>query len=255
MKQIERFAALLDSPSEQTWLNSIIQLGNELGFELIQISLARKPPQILDEVFLRGNIPVQWLEIYARHQLIRIDPTVSHCVMHSTPLLWRPALFVSTAQKNLCEEAASFGLRSGITLPFHGVNGELGMLCLAKNTRPSTRSLSEILRQSPALALMRDFAFEAGLQFQKPALPQQAPLLTQREIECLKWCATGKSSWEIAQILGCSERTINFHFGNLRRKFHCTTRSQVVVKAIHYGLLTGAAQNKACGSRQELAVE
>jgi len=38
-------------------------------------------------------------------------------------------------------------------------------------------------------------------------------------------------------MLGCAESTINFHFGNIRRKFNTTSRRQAVVKAIKLGLI------------------
>ncbi|MCI0911248.1 MULTISPECIES: response regulator transcription factor [Pseudomonas] len=61
--------------------------------------------------------------------------------------------------------------------------------------------------------------------------------LTPREQQVLLWCAYGKSSWEIGQILQCQESTVNFHVGNILRKFDVTTRVAAVIKAIRYGML------------------
>ena len=61
--------------------------------------------------------------------------------------------------------------------------------------------------------------------------------LTPRERQVLLWCAYGKTSWEIGQILGCKESTVNFHVGNLLQKFAVPTRVGAVIKAIRYGLL------------------
>ncbi|MFB4394507.1 MULTISPECIES: helix-turn-helix domain-containing protein [unclassified Pseudomonas] len=61
--------------------------------------------------------------------------------------------------------------------------------------------------------------------------------LTPRERQVLLWCAYGKTSWEIGQILGCKESTINFHIGNLLRKLAVNTRVGAVIKGIRYGLL------------------
>ncbi|MBX2881042.1 MAG: LuxR C-terminal-related transcriptional regulator, partial [Granulosicoccus sp.] len=35
--------------------------------------------------------------------------------------------------------------------------------------------------------------------------------LSAREAECLTWTAKGKTSWEIAVILGIAESTVSFH--------------------------------------------
>ncbi|HKS12376.1 MAG TPA: helix-turn-helix domain-containing protein [Pseudomonas sp.] len=61
--------------------------------------------------------------------------------------------------------------------------------------------------------------------------------LTSREQQVLLWCAYGKTSWEIGQILSCKESTVNFHIGNILRKFAVPTRIAAVIKAVRYGML------------------
>jgi len=55
--------------------------------------------------------------------------------------------------------------------------------------------------------------------------------LGKREVEVLTWAARGKTSSEIAQILGLSKRTVDFHIENARGKLGVATRMQAVVKA------------------------
>ena len=55
--------------------------------------------------------------------------------------------------------------------------------------------------------------------------------LNDREVETLTWVARGKTSAEIAQILGLTKRTIDFHLDNARTKLGAATRTQAVVKA------------------------
>jgi DNA-binding response OmpR family regulator len=56
--------------------------------------------------------------------------------------------------------------------------------------------------------------------------------LGEREIEVLTWSARGKTSDEIATILGLSKRTVDFHMDNARNKLGVATRTQAVVKAV-----------------------
>jgi DNA-binding response OmpR family regulator len=56
--------------------------------------------------------------------------------------------------------------------------------------------------------------------------------LTEREIETLTWSARGKTSEEIALILGLAKRTVDFHIDNARAKLGVSTRIQAVVKAV-----------------------
>jgi DNA-binding response OmpR family regulator len=55
--------------------------------------------------------------------------------------------------------------------------------------------------------------------------------LNDREVETLTWVARGKTSAEIAQILGLTKRTVDFHLDNARAKLGAATRTQAVVKA------------------------
>lgn len=61
--------------------------------------------------------------------------------------------------------------------------------------------------------------------------------LTDREIETLSWVARGKTSIEIAEILGLSKRTVDFHLDNARDKLGVPTRIQAAVKAATGGLI------------------
>ena len=61
--------------------------------------------------------------------------------------------------------------------------------------------------------------------------------LTQREKEVLTWVGRGKTSSEIAIILGLSERTVNFHCDQAMKRLDVINRTQAVAKAIAQGLI------------------
>jgi LuxR family quorum sensing-dependent transcriptional regulator len=56
--------------------------------------------------------------------------------------------------------------------------------------------------------------------------------LTNREVECLRWVAQGKTDIEIAMILSISARTARFHIENAKRKLRVATRVQAVAEAL-----------------------
>jgi DNA-binding NarL/FixJ family response regulator len=55
--------------------------------------------------------------------------------------------------------------------------------------------------------------------------------LNDREVEVLTWVARGKTSAEIAQIIGLTKRTVDFHIDNARAKLGAATRTEAVIKA------------------------
>jgi DNA-binding NarL/FixJ family response regulator len=56
--------------------------------------------------------------------------------------------------------------------------------------------------------------------------------MTNREAELLTWAARGKTSAEIAIIVGLSKRTIDFHLDNARIKLGAATRIEAAIKAV-----------------------
>jgi len=61
--------------------------------------------------------------------------------------------------------------------------------------------------------------------------------LTDREREVLTWVGRGKTSSEIATILGLSERTVNFHCDQAMKRLNVFNRAQAVAKAVSEQLL------------------
>jgi DNA-binding CsgD family transcriptional regulator len=57
-----------------------------------------------------------------------------------------------------------------------------------------------------------------------------AVLLTEREAECLKHVMYGRSYKHIGRTLGISPRTVEFYINNMRTKFHCLNRYDLIEK-------------------------
>jgi DNA-binding CsgD family transcriptional regulator len=62
--------------------------------------------------------------------------------------------------------------------------------------------------------------------------------VTERESQVLGWVAAGKSDWAIGRILNISNKTVNFHIENAKRKFGVGTRVQAVVAAMRQGVIS-----------------
>jgi DNA-binding response OmpR family regulator len=55
--------------------------------------------------------------------------------------------------------------------------------------------------------------------------------MNKRQLETLTWTARGKTSWEIAKILGLSKKTVDFHLDGARIKLGASTRAEAAIKA------------------------
>ena len=63
-------------------------------------------------------------------------------------------------------------------------------------------------------------------------------MLTTRQLECLYWVMAGKSSTDIAAILGISRHTVDEHIAAACRRLGVRTRTQAVAEALRLGLLS-----------------
>ena len=79
----------------------------------------------------------------------------------------------------------------------------------------------------------------------KKALASQA--LTERELEVLTWVCEGKTSAEIASILGIARNTVRNQIQNTLIKLRVNTRSQAAAKAIKKGLVIPSQPNSQFG--------
>lgn len=81
--------------------------------------------------------------------------------------------------------------------------------------------------------ILGNYAFKALCRCSEEPGKQFTP----REVECLRWVARGKTSWEVSKILGISERTINFHIQNCMKKTNSVNRQQVISKCLLGGII------------------
>lgn len=239
MALVDGFLELERSSGKLEWSAILQKMASDLGFSKILFGLLPKDSQDYENAFIVGNYPAAWREHYDRAGYARVDPTVSHCTQSVLPIFWEPSIYQTRKQHEFFEEASAAGLVYGLTMPLHGARGELGALSLsveAENRAEANRFMESVL---PTLWMLKDYALQsgAGLAFEHPV--SKPVVLTSREKEVLQWCAIGKTSWEISSVIcNCSEANVNFHMGNIRRKFGVTSRRVAAIMAVNLGLIT-----------------
>lgn len=233
----DQFTNLLEASSEQNWSEMVFSIAKHLGFDQTLFAVLKSKDEPIENAFLRSNYSKEWRSTYDNNKLGYVDPTVTHCLKSTIPLLWTPECFAKPDEKHLYEEATGYGLRSGLIFPIHGPNGEFGMMSFVSEYLANPKSKKEIMHSMATLSIIRDYVFESSKKFVTYQLPEMEIVLTPRENEVILWTMAGKSSWEISKILSCSESTINFHLGNIRQKFNVSTKQQAIIKALKLGII------------------
>ncbi|MGI0119128.1 autoinducer binding domain-containing protein [Zooshikella sp. RANM57] len=190
-----------------------------------------------DDMLSFGNYPEQWIDYYDINELVKIDPIHLHCKSHSTPIFWQEAKkikqFNASEHRQVMTLAESAGLKDGITIPVHGLRRGVAFLSTAFHR---TISIEKEIRNIANIQWITPFIYEAVNRIEL-SNSQNKTVLSKREKECLAWASSGKTSWEISQILGVSERTVNFHLTNATQKTNSSNRIQAIARSIIHGII------------------
>ncbi|MGY3916945.1 LuxR family transcriptional regulator [Aeromonas australiensis] len=209
-----------------------------MGYDYYRFALILPMSMQRPKVVLFNQCPDSWVQAYTENNMLACDPVIRLARKQTLPIYWNRlderASFLQEGTMDVMGLAAEFGLRNGISFPLHGAAGENGILSFITSERASSDLL---LESSPLLSWMANYIFEAAIRVVRLRDSDPQAALTDRETECLFWASEGKTSGEIACILGITERTVNYHLNQVTRKTGSMNRYQAIAKGISSGIL------------------
>ncbi|WP_246740826.1 helix-turn-helix transcriptional regulator [Mesorhizobium sp. NZP2298] len=180
------------------------------------------------------NFSGEWQERYFEMGYDRTDSIVKTYRTRAEALRWSEVyndVNTSEDERRVFDDAARFGLRSGISIPLHGPDRSFAIMSFAQAWNGELQNRTITYLQFAALH------FHLKLTKFANSSEESEPYLSPREKECILWIARGKSSWEIGQILGISVDTVNFHVKNVLRKTDTSNRTAAAVKVLNLGII------------------
>ncbi|MER8989473.1 LuxR family transcriptional regulator [Mesorhizobium sp. M0843] len=181
------------------------------------------------------NYPDEWQERYFEMGYDKMDPIIKTSRRRAAAFRWSEVYndrSTTEDERRVFDEAAAFGLRSGISVPLRGLDGSFAIMSFAQPWGRECRNRTITYLQLASLHF--------HLMVTKLANSSnngEAPNLSSREKECILWTARGKSSWEIGKILGISVNTVNFHLKNVKQKLDASSRTLAAIKAVNCGIV------------------
>jgi len=207
-----------------------------IGFDWYMFAMNRSEG-MPDHLFLT-NYPSDWLMRYGSEKLFNVDPVVKYVLNHQDVVFWDTFKdlegYNTKKQIEFMRLAQSYGLGSGCSIPCNSY-GRFAVFSIAVRSEKEMENIYEYLphihyfaNQIKNSVLSIDDIIGVNLDHEK---------VTLREKDCLYWGSEGKTSWEISQILGISERTVVFHFNNAAKKLNAANRQHAISKALIYGVI------------------
>jgi LuxR family transcriptional regulator, quorum-sensing system regulator CviR len=182
------------------------------------------------------SYPDEWLRLYWQNSYYEVDPVFKSALQSPGTRHWKAAYAGASSEeeRGFIQAAREFGLGDGITTASADKACGIATFCsfAGMDGIEAERYLKlvEYLGHHLHLALMRAEPRHASV------LDKCVKQLSVRELTILNWMKNGKTNWEIAQILGVTERTIRFHVESIFSKLDVTSRSQAVATALEHGL-------------------
>jgi LuxR family quorum sensing-dependent transcriptional regulator len=189
------------------------------------------PGEQLKDTAMYLSCPPEWRQRYFEKNYFLDDPAALHMERSVEPYTWCDVLDCpdyTMPQRRIIYEAGEFGMNAGLVVPLVGHGARAAIIELAgPNPDLGTREKAKL----------RLASLSAHSRLQSIWKPRRCslPPLSHREREVLQWAAVGKSDWEIGEILSISEKTVNAHIENIKRKYGVTSRIHAVVKGMTRG--------------------
>jgi DNA-binding CsgD family transcriptional regulator len=179
-----------------------------------------------------NNWPSEFTAAYDRLGLLNASPLVAAMRTSTKPLAM--TLADRTAADAESTRAASeklfrrFGFLMTVAIPVHDIRGGRGVVFFDGDRGDLCHT--EMLE----LTMLAIHVYDRLSRIAHADSREVSPL-TDRETGCLAWTAEGKTSSEIADILGLSEHTVNHYLNRAARKLGTVNRTHAVAKALRRG--------------------
>jgi LuxR family quorum-sensing system transcriptional regulator CciR len=179
-----------------------------------------------------SHYPQEWVWHYQRRDYASMDPVHRAAFLQSVPYRWHDIIGLSKAEHRLLDEAREAGLPAGLSIPLHQSDGSILLFSLSG----PEHAVNAVINSRLAYLISAQFHFELHRLALIPAR-RPAHLLTPRQLECLTWVARGKTSAEIAEILGRSHYTVDYHIKEAMDALNICSRTAAAVHATVQGLI------------------
>ena len=231
---LDKVCSVKDLPTGRDFLCAVEQQFGAQNISYHGLNLPR--PTHGDYYFLHTYSP-EWETFYIENCHINNDPVLKQGLASVTPLDWSQLQGLSQEEKDFLAKRQEYSVgKNGLTFTVRGPSGDVGVFSINTNHSKSDWATYKSTHIGD-LFLIATYFHESILRSQDMFRRENADILTQRELECLKWCTVGKSYWETSVILGISERTVNFHMTTVREKLNAMSNAQAVAKAVVQGIV------------------
>ena len=186
-------------------------------------------------VYYLVDWPEAWRSFYLKSKLIERDPVIDSLAYRHEPFTWtdlRRDRKFGTAGREALKLLAENGWVEGLVVPLPSGGGRVGLVSLVAREAKCDADARAYL----SLASIGLHVCAKSLVAREPFAIRPAGL-TDREIECVRLVAKGKSDAAVAQTLGVSRSTAHEFIEKAKRRLKAHTRMEMTAIAVALGIV------------------
>jgi len=248
----EQLAAIESAPSADDLLRVMQHIAEEQGFESFSFIDNSRPHD--HNPFYFGTSGKEWEATYSDNDFVSVDPALRQARRTNKPFVWAEVVHEpsrrgpKSRQHRLMEAAFDQGWTEGLVVPCHfqDSRGRFQSASGVYYWSQKATNFSEIIKEQRwRLHLLMIYFIQRTIDLHDARQARSMPgfnrlagnNLSDRERDVLSWCAQGKTSVEIADILGVSDRSVEVHLKHAMHKLNARNRTAAVALAIRNGLI------------------
>lgn len=206
---------------------SYILLGNTLG-----------EPKIVKHWTTAGS---RWISRYSLRRHYLVDPRINLTRARAIPVVWDATCDKGDPHlRAFFADAEHHSIRSGVAWSTYDTHVGQVVIAWDSDRAEGSDALSTSLRgKLGSLLMLAGLVYEVvSVRTRGDRRRRTSHELTAREAECVGLAARGMTSADIASKLGITQRTANFHFGNVISKLGALNRNEAIAKAVAFNLVS-----------------
>lgn len=219
---------------EEALHGALAKAARRMRFDHYALSYDRRSDSE-ETALLIHDYPDDWANVYMDFDLGGADPVRRAGERSFVGFEWRDMrnfVTLTEADRQMLSVGRENGIGDGFTVPRH-LPGEASGSC-SFVVRPDRNIPGDMLKVAEIVGA---YALTSARRIVGVAAPRDRPVLSERQRECVLWSARGKTSGEIAGILGISEETVTQHLKTARERYDVHCRQALILCALFDGII------------------
>ena len=230
-KLLEAYSIIENTPEME---ETITKLRDLLGVDHLVYHSSKLGTSPSVDPYIRLTYPASWIKRYLQMGYVDLDPVLREGFQRTLPFDWSELQVKTAEEMSFLADALAHGVGPyGYSIPVVSKQGHRGLFSIS--FAGSAKAWTDFLNSNQAILVQ--IANRIHRQVIAKIFGEDRPHLTTRELECLRWVASGKDASEVAIILNISPHTARDYLKSARFKLDSVTSAQAVSKAVKLGLL------------------